>query len=190
MPTIQCAGCQQGFHQECLDEMFGEADLSQFPGRLHWLCTECAPKFSLMTSVGVDGRTEKPRSKRVVREPVTEAPPVHQGPEAGDTDDDASNSADTVAAPPAPPVEPSAAGPPLPDCPLLVRGGCPHGMSGKKDGVCKYLHRARCSTYMKWGDKVDKGCKKVPCDKLHPLVCPRSLDLKSLEKNCDVKHHA
>ena len=112
VPTIQCAGCQQGFHQECLDEMFGEADLSQFPGRLHWLCTECAPKFSLMTSVGVDGRTEKPRSKRVVREPVTEAPPVHQGPEAGDTDDDASNSADSVAAPPAPPVEPSAAGPP------------------------------------------------------------------------------
>ena len=70
-----------------------------------------------------------------------------------------------------------------------LRGDCPHGMSGKSGGVCRYLHRPRCSTYMKWGDKNNKGCKKSPCDKLHPLVCPRSLDLKCLERNCDVKLH-
>ena len=42
---------------------------------------------------------------------------------------------------------------------------------------------------MKWGDKAPNGCKKVPCDKLHPQVCPRSLDLKCTERNCDVKLH-
>ena len=42
---------------------------------------------------------------------------------------------------------------------------------------------------MKWGDKAPNGCKKVPCDKLHPQVCPRSLDLTCLEVNCDLKLH-
>ena len=42
---------------------------------------------------------------------------------------------------------------------------------------------------MKWGDKSVNGCKSVPCDKLHPLLCPRSLDLKCFEKTCDVKLH-
>lgn len=29
----------------------------------------------------------------------------------------------------------------------------------------------------------------MPCEKLHPLVCPRSLDLVCLERKCDVKLH-
>ena len=70
-----------------------------------------------------------------------------------------------------------------------MRNECPHGQSGKKDGQCKYSHRPRCNKYMKWGDKSVNGCKNVPCGKLHPLMCPRSLDLKCFEKTCDVKLH-
>ena len=175
-PAIQCSGCQQGFHQECLEVLVGQADLPAFPGQLYWLCTHCAPRFSLMTVVGQDGKTEKPRSKRAVKEVVTEPLPAAQESETPENVTPVEQSTEEIV-------------PPLPDCPLLVRGDCPHGMSGKHNGVCKYQHRARCSTYMKWGDRVGKGCKKVPCEKLHPLVCPRSLDLKCLEKNCDVKLH-
>ena len=42
---------------------------------------------------------------------------------------------------------------------------------------------------MKWCDKSANGCKKVPCEKLHPLLCPRSLDLKCYEQSCDIKLH-
>ena len=42
---------------------------------------------------------------------------------------------------------------------------------------------------MNWGDRSERGCKKVPCEKLHPAVCPRSLDLVCMEINCDVKLH-
>ena len=116
-----------------------------------------------MTVVGADGKTEKPRSKRVVADPPdVSATPAQTG------SDKTADSEETETQPPTP--SPG-------DCPQLLRGECPHGLGGKTGGVCQYLHRARCSTYMKWGDKSEKGCKKVPCDKLHPLLCPRSLNL-------------
>ena len=31
----------------------------------------------------------------------------------------------------------------LNDCPLLLKNECPHGLSGKKDGLCQYKHRQR-----------------------------------------------
>ena len=39
-PTLQCAGCDQGIHEVCLQEILGEgiATLSTFHGRLTWLC--------------------------------------------------------------------------------------------------------------------------------------------------------
>ena len=190
-PAMQCSGCQQGFHQECLEELVGKPEMPAFPGQIYWLCSHCSPKFSLMTVVGQDGKSEKPRSKRVVKEPVSDPPPAQPtAEESQQTAEEAQQTAEENVTPdnsnPRESIPPAA---PLPDCPFLVRNGCPHGMSGKKNGVCKYLHKPRCNTYMKWGDKVDKGCKKVPCDKLHPLVCPRSLDLKCLEKSCDVKLH-
>jgi hypothetical protein len=190
-PAIQCSGCKQGFHQECLEELVGKPEMPAFPGQMYWLCSHCSPKFSLMTVVGQDGKSEKPRSKRVVKEPVSDPPPAQPtAEESQQTAEEAQQTAEENVTPdnsnPRESISPAA---PLPDCPFLVRNGCPHGMSGKKNGVCKYLHKPRCNTYMKWGDKVDKGCKKVTCDKLHPLVCPRSLDLKCLEKSCDVKLH-
>ena len=179
-PAIQCSGCQQGFHQECLEALVGNSVMPEFPGQIYWLCELCAPSFSLMTSLGADGKTEKPRSKRVVADP-TLPPTTTSSPET--------ETEETVNPQLSGHTEARLVPPPQADCPKLLRNECPHGMSGKKNGVCQYLHRARCSRYMKWGDKVDKGCHKVPCEKLHPLVCPRSLDLKCLASNCDVKLH-
>ena len=51
-PTLQCSGCQQGFHQECLDTMMGSSTMPVFPGHMYWLCELSAPKYSLMTVVG------------------------------------------------------------------------------------------------------------------------------------------
>ena len=63
-PALQCSGCLQGFHSKCLETAFGTPDFPQLPGMVHWLCDHCAPRYSLMTAVGTDGKTEKPRSKR------------------------------------------------------------------------------------------------------------------------------
>ena len=42
---------------------------------------------------------------------------------------------------------------------------------------------------MKWGSKGEKGCKSQTCDKIHPKVCIRSLDLKCLDFECPFKLH-
>ena len=188
-PALQCGGCHQGFHDKCLETAFGSPSLPQLPGMVHWLCDHCTPRFSLMTVVGADGKTEKPRSKRNCTANQPGQQPGHQpgqqpgsqpGPQPASTADEqpAQQTGDEPDNPPPPP-----------DCPLLMRNECPHGQSGKKDGQCQYKHRPRCNKYMKWGDKSVNGCKSVPCDKLHPLLCPRSLDLKCFEKACDVKLH-
>ena len=41
---------------------------------------------------------------------------------------------------------------------------------------------------MKWGNKGPKGCKGG-CNKLHPKVCPKSLDLLCADQNCTYKIH-
>ena len=150
-----------------------------------------------MTKVGSDGKTERPRSKRsspTTPQPGQSAPTSTPDCQTQTTSQSASNSTSEVESAPLHadvviPDSPLHADAAVPDCPLLVRNECPHGQSGKRNGQCQYRHRPRCSKYMKWGDKAANGCKKVPCDKLHPLLCPRSLDLKCLEKSCDVKLH-
>ena len=47
-PTMQCAGCHQGIHEMCLQELLGEgaATLSTLHGSLTWLCQTCTPSFT------------------------------------------------------------------------------------------------------------------------------------------------
>ena len=71
------------------------------------------------------------------------------------------------------------------DCELYLQGICP----GKTNGGCQRLHRKRCSKFMKWGNKGENGCKVVHCDRVHPTLCIRSLDLKCLVKDCSAKLH-
>ena len=141
-----------------------------------------------MTSINSDGSNVKPRSKRDTS--TLQNPALDSDQQSSDIVPQGSNSNTLQNPQPADIVQEEVNTNVIrPDCPLLLRGECPYGISGKKNGNCQYLHRPRCSTYMKWGDKSSNGCKKVPCSKLHPHVCPRSLDLKCFVQNCDVKLH-
>ena len=74
-------------------------------------------------------------------------------------------------------------------CELYLNGECPHGISGKMNGICNGLHPKRCNKYMKWVKRHDKGCKGTSCDKAHPVICDRSHDLKCFVQNCPFKLH-
>ena len=179
VPSLQCSGCQQGIHQECLAALLGSETVPKLPGKMLWLCNNCEPYYSLMTTTGPGG-CAKPNSKRAVGVAIPNQQPIQ-----------------TTPIPPAPteqvhsvtedeetPVEE-----PVSDCPLLFKNECPHGLSGKKAGGCKFRHRVRCLKYMKWGDKHANGCKQSQCPKLHPELCVRSLALECFDKKCQAKLH-
>ena len=42
---------------------------------------------------------------------------------------------------------------------------------------------------MKWGNKGENGCKAQDCEKAHPTLCIRSLDLKCTVQDCPAKLH-
>ena len=42
---------------------------------------------------------------------------------------------------------------------------------------------------MKRGNKSDKGCSGTTCGKCHPTLCPKSLDLRCLDRQCPWKLH-
>ena len=75
------------------------------------------------------------------------------------------------------------------ECLLYLQGNCPHGISGKVNGGCQRQHRKRCMKFMKWENKGENGCKADNCDKAHPSVCARSLDLQCLVVNCPARLH-
>ena len=168
-PSLQCVGCLQGFHQDCLVALMGSDEVPKLPGKFMWLCSNCEPCYSLMTTMGPEGLS-KPKSKRVVDSspPVSQEPPVTQSTSSG-----GGQETEEVTDTPTSEI----------DCPLLVIGECPHGLSGKKDGGCKFRHRQRCPKYMSWGDKHSKGCKDLQCPKVHPELCVRSLALECFDRN-------
>ena len=78
----------------------------------------------------------------------------------------------------------------VPDCAAYLAGECAYGISGRRgEDSCPLLHRKRYSTFMKWGDRGEKGCKKNPCDKIHPTVCQQSLNLECLDRGCQARLH-
>ena len=74
-------------------------------------------------------------------------------------------------------------------CDQYLKGECSHGISGKVNGVCDKTHPKRCAKYMKWGNKHENGCKLTSCDKVHPVLCDKSHDLKCLDLQCSFKLH-
>ena len=74
-------------------------------------------------------------------------------------------------------------------CSQYLKGECPHGVSGKLNGLCEKLHPKRCPKYMKWGKKHEKGCQLSSCGRIHPVLCERSHDLKCLVNDCPFKLH-
>ena len=74
-------------------------------------------------------------------------------------------------------------------CKLFMSGECPHGISGRTNGSCPDKHPKRCMPYMRWGSKHERGCSGTTCGKLHPTVCPKSLNLKCFDRLCPWKLH-
>ena len=73
-PGLCCKGCRQGFHQACYDRMEIGDSLAELPGEFSWLCSVCAPLYSLKTVLGGRRGQERPKLNR--RGPAVAAPPI------------------------------------------------------------------------------------------------------------------
>ena len=75
------------------------------------------------------------------------------------------------------------------DCPLLIEGKCPHGLTGAK---CDYKHRRQCHRYRSFGtkDMHRAGCHfGDKCNFLHPKLCQNSVKMKMcLNDSCTFVH--
>ena len=72
-PPLACKGCRQGFHQACYNRLQIGESFAELPGEFSWLCTHCAPHYTLKTVVGGRSGQERPRIRR--GEPVVLQPP-------------------------------------------------------------------------------------------------------------------
>ena len=168
-PTLRCEGCSQGFHEPCLVETGLSEVLPKVPGKLLWLCIECKSNFQLVTLAGNRGKPDVRRERLPSSLPPATPTEVAEEVAASET----SQGTLTVDQ-----VQETGK-----DCSLYLDGKCPHGISGKKNGVCIDRHPKRCHKFMRWGDKGDKGCRGG-CHKLHPALCPKSLYLKCSDIQC------
>jgi hypothetical protein len=57
-------------------------------------------------------------------------------------------------------------------CSYYMRNMCRHGMSGKSDNGCRFLHPKRCKKFMEGGWYACKSAKS--CNLFHPRVCNNS----------------
>ena len=70
-------------------------------------------------------------------------------------------------------------------CKFYAKGcNCKHGMSGKRDGECLFLHPKVCKKVLFKGKCTSKECKKY-----HPKMCYNSLNSgKCFKENCGYWH--
>ena len=73
-------------------------------------------------------------------------------------------------------------------CRFFERGLCRFGISGTKDGKCKFNHPRMCKRIINHGPKSPYGCKG-DCDKWHPKLCYSSINKKEcLKEHCTFWH--
>lgn len=84
---LQCAGCQQGIHEDCLKDLQASATLSTLHVSLIWLCQTCTPYYCMMTVMGLGGVQSCPSNRGQIAVPSTPAPAVSQAASAGPTQD-------------------------------------------------------------------------------------------------------
>ena len=73
-------------------------------------------------------------------------------------------------------------------CRFFERGLCRFGVSGTKDGKCKFKHPRICKRVINHGPKSPYGCKG-DCDKWHPKLCYSSINKKEcLKEYCSFWH--
>ena len=75
-------------------------------------------------------------------------------------------------------------------CKFYRMGRCKHGISGKKDGVCKYNHPKPCKKLLTNGTNRRWGCTKGEnCNLFHPQMCYRSMKERvCLREGCSFMH--
>ena len=199
-PSLRCKGCSQGFHQACYDRLELGPSLAELPGEFSWMCSVCAPLYQLTTVVGGSKGQERPRlsSRCPTSLPASADPqPAHSdsgevGTAGGEQADEAEVPATHVPeAPPLPaaPAEQSTAETAGQVCALYLSGECPFGISGRTGGTCPDRHPKRCMPYMRWGNRSERGCSGTTCGKAHPTLCPKSQDLRCLDRICPWKLH-
>ena len=150
-PSLRCAGCHQGFHEPCVVTTGLIDVLPKLPGKMTWLCSHCKDSFELVTTLGNRG---KPTIRSTKRLPPT-LPPVIPEDEASSVDVEST----------APVIEVSDEETEKRQvCQLYLKGECTHGMSGKSNGGCKDIHPKNCPVYMRWGNKLAKGCENEECE--------------------------
>ena len=75
-------------------------------------------------------------------------------------------------------------------CKFLRKGSCKHGMSGKKDGGCRFFHPKLCNRFIQHGTRQPRGCNKGnSCQFLHPQMCMNSLRKQEcFDQQCRFNH--
>ena len=82
----------------------------------------------------------------------------------------------------------------VPICPRLLKGVCPHGISGRtrssSSATCEAYHPKRCRKYCANGPDPKYGCKKAAsCHYYHPSLCKSSVrERKCFNKDCPSTH--
>ena len=147
------------------------------------MCSVCAPLYQLTTVVGGSKGQERPRlsSRCPTSLPASATPqPGHSdSDEVGTAGGEQADEAEVSATPaPVPPPLPAAdagqttADTAGQDCALYLSGECPFGISG------------RCLPYIRWGNISERGCSGTTCGKSHATLCPKSQDLRCLDRIC------
>ena len=73
-------------------------------------------------------------------------------------------------------------------CHFYERGICRYGVSGTRDGKCKFSHPQICKRIISYGPKSSYGCKG-DCEKWHPKLCYNSINKKEcLKEYCGFWH--
>ena len=180
--------------------------MSSIHGSLTWLCQACTPNYCMTVRAPSGHRHRQSTSKVPTASDNQSTAPIDEIAErlaamsvtqnetesTTDSPDQITQGEDYT---PLPGVKAATATPEVSnpnqgeDCQLFLKGECPFGISGKRGGVCTAAHRKRCSRFLRWGNRSERGCKVVSCPKLHPIVCPASLDLVCNDQRCDFKIH-
>ena len=75
------------------------------------------------------------------------------------------------------------------ECPMLIEGVCPHGLTGK---TCEYIHKKVCNRYSQYGSKEMHrwGCRfGENCRYVHLTLCNNSVEMgMCLNKSCKHAH--
>ena len=77
-----------------------------------------------------------------------------------------------------------------PVCKFYKQGRCKHGVSGKKEGVCRYRHPKPCRKFLTSGNHQRRGCTLgSQCQFFHPKMCNSSLrERKCYREDCTYMH--